>query len=81
MDVLRAKWGDDPDAIIAEDGTVKFVGPKGKIESETEHMHRLAHNARMWMHRSITGYGLYVNPLFKHDKQYSKIWSFSCSCH
>ena len=57
-EALREKWGDDPDAIFQPDGSVKFIGPKGREESEADHVIRLNHNAQMRFQRSFQGVGL-----------------------
>lgn len=51
------KYGDDPDAVFLPGGGVKFIGPDGRDETETEHLGRLAHNARMRFNRSFAGKG------------------------
>ena len=54
MRELHEKYRDDPDAVFTGTG-VHFVGPKGRIEDEDEHLHRLAHNCRMRFNRSFQG--------------------------
>ena len=56
MKLLREKWGDDPDVIFLEQG-VKFIGPKGRDETEEEHIQRLYHNSRMRFNRSFESQG------------------------
>lgn len=53
---LRERYADDPDAVFTANG-LHFIGPKGRIEDETTHLRRLAHNARMRFNRSFTGLG------------------------
>ncbi|CAK9103183.1 unnamed protein product [Durusdinium trenchii] len=48
---LHEQYKDDPDAIFQPDGTVKFIGPRGVEEDESQHLARLAHNARMRFNR------------------------------
>ena len=55
MKQLHTRYKDDPDAIFLPDG-IKFIGPKGKEETEEEHNQRLAHNCRMRFNRSFSGW-------------------------
>ena len=54
---MHEQYKDDPDAIFQPDGTVKFIGPRGVEEDESQHLARLAHNARMRFNRSFGGLG------------------------
>ena len=54
---LREKWGDDPDVVFPPEGGIKFIGPKGREESEENHVIRLNHNAKMRFDRSFRGVG------------------------
>ena len=49
---LHERWADDSDAIFLPDG-IKFIGPKGREETEAEHVERLAHNTRMRFQRTF----------------------------
>ena len=54
MRALHAKYADDKDAVLTDEG-VHFIEPGGRIEDEGEHMARLAHNCRVRFNRSVTG--------------------------
>lgn len=55
LSLLQQKYSNDPDAIFLPDGGVKFIGPKGREETEQEHLDRLSHNCRMRFNRSFAG--------------------------
>lgn len=59
---LHEKYRNDPDCIFLPCGAVKFIGPKGREESESEHLARLGHNARMRFNRSFQGYVFVQSP-------------------
>lgn len=65
MKRLYQKWGDDRMLIFTKDG-VKCIGPKGREETEEEHIQRLSHNARMRFNRSFDSPGFPKNPLWHH---------------
>lgn len=67
---LREKWGDDPDAVFLPEGGVKFIGPRGREETEAEHLARLGHNSRMRFNRSFAGWGC-ANFTIVFDKYYT----------
>ena len=54
MKLLHEKYRGDRDAVLTEEG-VHFIGPGGRVESEDDHLKRLAQNARMRFNRSIQG--------------------------
>ena len=44
---------EDPDAILQEDGTYLYKGPKGRLETWKERQARLQHNQKMVFNRSF----------------------------
>ena len=51
---LQALYGEEAqDAVVLDDGEVKFQRPDGQYESWDERQARLAHNTKMRFHRSL----------------------------
>ena len=44
----------DPDARVQPDGSVLYVGPKGRMETLAEREKRLQHNKKMVFNRSLS---------------------------